>query len=97
MKTKTLFVSLVRPVFEFDCIIGTPYYDSHIMHLGSVQRQFLLFALKSFTWNPNLNLPRYNNRLKLLKMLPFSCRKTMPNVFVIKLINGDIGSPFLLS
>ena len=60
--TKTLFVSLVRPVLEFGCVIWTPLYESHIMHLESVQKQFLLFALKSFNWNPILNLSSYNNR-----------------------------------
>ena len=65
------------------------------MHLESVQKQFLLFALKSFNWNPNLNLPSYNNRLKLLNIPPLSCRRTMLSVvFMIKLINGDIDSLF---
>ena len=96
--TKTLFLSLVRPVLEFGCVIFTPFYESHIMHLASVQKQFFLFALKSFNWNPNLNLPSYNNRLKLLNIPPLSCRRTMLSiVFRIKLINGDIDSPFLLS
>ena len=96
--TKTLFVSLVRPVLEFGCVIWTPYYESHIMHLESVQKQFLLFALKSFNWNPILNLPSYNSRLKLLNIPPLSCRRTMLSVvFMIKLINGDIDSSFLLS
>ena len=69
--TKTLFVSLVRPVLEFGGVIWTPFYESHIMHLESVQKQFILFALKSFNWNPNLNLPSYNSRLKLLNIPPF--------------------------
>ena len=89
--TKTWFVSLVRPVLKFGCVIWTPYYESHIMHLESVQKQFLLFALKSFNWNPNLNLPSYNNRLKLLNNLALICRKTMISVvFMIKLINDEM-------
>ena len=96
--TKTLFVSLVRPVLEFGCVIWTPFYESHIMHLESVQKRFLLFALESFNWNPNINLPSYNNRLNLLNIPPLNCRRTMLSVaFMIKLINGDIDSPFLLS
>ena len=62
---KTLFVSLVRPVVEFGCVIWTPYCEPPIMHLESVQKQFLLFALKFFIWHSNLNSPNYNNRLKL--------------------------------
>ena len=46
--TKTFFVSWVRPVLEFGCVIFTPYYESHIMHLESVQKQFLLFCFKIF-------------------------------------------------
>ena len=68
------------------------------MHLESVQKQFLLFALKPFNWNPILNLPSYNNRLKLLNIPPLSCRRPMLSVvFMINLINCDIESPFLLS
>ena len=37
-------------------------------------RILLLFALKGFNWNSNLNLPSYNNRLKLLNIPPLSCR-----------------------
>ena len=27
--TKTLFISLVRPVLEFSCVMWTPYYESY--------------------------------------------------------------------
>ena len=82
----------------FGCVIRTPFYESHNMHLESAQKHFLLFALKSFSWIWILNLPSYNNRLKLLNIPPLSCRKTMLSVaFRIKLINGDIDSPCLLN
>ena len=85
--TETLFVSLVRPVLEFGYVIWTPYYESHVRHLESVQKQFSLFALKSFNWNANINLPSYNNHLKLLNIAPLSCRRRMLSViFMIKLI-----------
>ena len=90
--------SELKPGLELGCVIWTPHYDSHFMHLEAVQKQFLLFALKSFNWNPMLNLPRYNNRLKLLNIPPLSCRRTILSVvFMIKLINNDIDSSFLLS
>ena len=85
--TKTLFVSLVRPVLEFGCVIWTPHNDSHITHLESVEKQFLLFVQKSFNCNPNLNLPCYNNGLKLLNIPSLSCRRTMLSAdFMLKII-----------
>ena len=42
--TKILFTSLVRPILEFGSCIWCPFYETHINHLESVQKQFLLFA-----------------------------------------------------
>ena len=54
--TKTLFTSLVRTILEFASCVWSPYYETHINHLESIQKQFLLFALKSFNWDPTVKL-----------------------------------------
>ena len=94
MTRSQLKLYLFRWLGPFWSLLFGHHFMSHI----SVQKQFLLFALKSFNWNRNLNLPSYHNRLKLLNIPPLSWRRTMLSVVImIKLINGDIGSLFLLS
>ena len=95
--TKTLFIALVRPILEFGSCIWCPYYETHINHLESVQKQFLLFALKSFNWDPTVNLPSYENRLKLLNLPTLKSRRILLNIsFLHKLISGEVSSTFLL-
>ena len=95
--TKLLFISLVRPILEYGSSVWTPYYEIHINHLESVQKQFLLFALKSFNWDPTQNLPSYECRLKLLNLPTLKSRRIMLNIsFLHKLISGEVSSTFLL-
>ena len=85
-----LFWNLIQAFFS-------PYYETHINHLESVQKQFLLFALKSLNWDPTVNLPSYESRLKLLNMPTLKSRRIMLNIsFLHKLINGEVSSTFLL-
>ena len=96
--TKTLFTSLVRPILEFGSCVWCPFYETHINHLESVQKQFLLFALKSFNWNPAINLPNYESRLKLINLPTLKNRRIFLNIsFLMKLISGEVSSTFLLS
>lgn len=94
--TKQLYVSLVRPVLEYASIVWDPIYMTHNNYIESVQKQFLLFCLRGLQWNP-LDLPSYTSRLALIKLPTLKSRRTMLNVsFILKLINGDICSSFLL-
>ena len=49
-----------------------------MMKLESVQKQFLIFALKSLPWNSTINLPPYQSRLNLFS--PFLLNKININV-----------------
>lgn len=94
--TKQLFTSLVRPILEYGSIIWDPSYKVHNTAIESVQKQFLLFCLRRFQWNP-LSLPSYSSRLSLIKLPSLTSRRTMLNVlFVLNIINGNIGSYFLI-
>lgn len=96
--TKTLFESLVRPILEYSCIVWSPYYNTHIDRIESVQKQFLLFALRGLGWNQFENLPPYENRLKLIDLATLERRRYMlKSMFIIKLLNGQIDSIFLLN
>jgi hypothetical protein len=95
--TKSLYVGLVRSVLEFACQVWNPFYSTHIKRIESVQKQFLLFALKSLNWNDNLRLPPYKHRLLLLDMNTLEDRrKALSCIFVFKVLTSKISSPFLL-
>lgn len=95
--TKRLYTSLVRPVLEYASVVWDPVYMTHINSIESVQKQFLLFCLRSLHWNL-LDLPPYTSRLALIKLPTLKSRRTMLNVsFILNLINGDISSIYLLN
>ena len=95
--TKLLYVSLVRPILEYCSCIWCPQYLINQVRIESVQKQFLLFALRGLNWDPNLRLPSYSSRLLLLNLPSLiNRRKTLGVVFLHKLINGSIDSSFLL-
>lgn len=95
--TKQLYTSLVRPILEYGSIIWDPLYNVHIDNIESIQKQFLIFCLRSLPWNPATNLPSYQSRLKLIKLPTLKSRRTMLNVtFLLNVINGDVCSEFIL-
>lgn len=95
--TKRLFVSLVRPGLEYACIIWSPHNACYIDRIESVQKQFLLFALRGLSWNI-YELPPYENRLMLIDLPTLEKRRYMLSaMFIVKLIRGFIDSNFLVS
>jgi len=49
--TKTLFISLVRPILEYGSPVWSPQYAVYSDRIKSVQKKFLLFALSKRRWN----------------------------------------------
>ncbi|XP_075150853.1 uncharacterized protein LOC142224961 [Haematobia irritans] len=64
--TKRLFTTLVRPILEYACVIWSPSYCTSIDRIESVQKQFLIFALRGLGWNNSYDLPPYSSRLMLI-------------------------------
>lgn len=96
--TRALFVSLVRPILEYACVVWSPYYNIYIDRIESIQKQFLLFALRGLGWNHFESLPPYENRLNLIDLPTLERRRYMlKSIFIIKLLNGEVDSIFLLS
>lgn len=54
---------LVRPILENGSCVWCPQYTIHKERIESVQKNFLLFALRGLNWDENLSLPSYNNKL----------------------------------
>jgi hypothetical protein len=74
--TKALYCSLVRSVIEYANIIWYPSTATDINRIESVQKQFLLFALRDLGWDQNWNnFPSYENRLMLLKLQSLKLRR----------------------
>lgn len=96
--SKKLFSGLVRPILEYGSVIWNPGFMCDISRIESVQKQFLLFCLRSLDWGSTYQLPPYVNRLKLIHLPTLESRRTTLDVlFILKIIKGDINSPFLLS
>ena len=95
--TKRLYTALVRPILEYGSIIWSPQYAVHANKIESVQKQFLLFALRGLNWSSRVDLPPYESRLLLINLPPLQARRCMlGNVFLGKLLNGTVDAPFLL-
>ena len=95
--TKLLYTSLVRPILEYCSCIWSPQYHINQDRIESVQKQFLLFALRGLNWDPDFRLPSYSSRLLLLSLPSLINRRiTLGVTFLHKLIIGEIDSIFLL-
>ena len=96
--TKLLFTSLVRPILEYASVVWNPQYETYVTKIESIQKQFLLFALRNFYWDTSINLPSYSSRLKLINLPSLQSRRTVLSVtFLHKLIYGDVVSETLLA
>ena len=75
---------------EHACVIWSPYYNIYMNKLESVQKQFLLFALRNLGWR-SYSLPNYEHRLLLLDMCPLKLRRDLFDVmFIFDLLRNNI-------
>jgi len=95
--TKTLYCTLVRSILEYGSIIWDPFYNDQSDRIESVQKQFLLFALRDqFDPRDYLNLPSYEHRLDIINLSPLSLRRSA-NVacFAFDVITGKINLDYI--
>ena len=89
--TKSLYCTLVRPIMEYCAVVWMPYTKEQCNKIESVQKQFLLFALRNLSWNHQFILPAYENRLKLIDMDTLQNRRViLSSSFMYKLMNNNI-------
>ena len=97
---KILFVSFVRSHLEYASIIWNPYYNNSSIRLESIQKRFLVFALRRLPRDencPRYVLPPYLGRCLLLNIEPLSVRRQFfCAVFVRDIVMGRIDCPQLL-
>lgn len=72
---KSLYCSLVRSKLEYCSVVWFPHFDCDKKRIESVQKQFLLFALRRLNWADAFRLPPYEARLSLLNLESLSDRR----------------------
>ncbi|XP_043477484.1 uncharacterized protein LOC122508276 [Leptopilina heterotoma] len=95
---KTLFLTLVRSMIEYACVIWSPFYVFNIIRLERVQNRFLRFAARLL----NIPFDFYTHDYKHLRV-----KMNIPTLtsrfyfsdmsFLYRLLNGAIYCPSLLS
>ena len=76
--TQTLYYTLVRSILEYASIIWMPYKKKYIDEIESIQKQFLLFALKHiYDRDYGFVLPPYATRLKMINMESLQNRREL--------------------
>lgn len=89
--TRSLYCSLVRPLLEYASIVWAPLFDCDRDRIESVQKQFLLFALRHLEWSPGFELPPYEARLTLLNLDTLEERRRLAACsFVFNCLNNDV-------
>ena len=95
---KRLFYAFVLPIIEYGSQIWNPFCKNQVIRLESIQKQFLLYALRRMNWADRFQLPAYKQRLNLLQMLTLEERRSLAQaIFITKIINGGLISNFILS
>lgn len=97
--SKALYCALVRSILEYASVVWSPTYAVHVRRIESLQKRFLLFALRHlFPRGDFVNLPPYSDRLQLINMQMLSTRRTVADVvFLSRLVGGLLDVPGLLA
>lgn len=93
---KALYVTYVRPLLEYCSIVWAPYHETHINRIESVQKQFLLFALRKLGWT-TLPLPSYESRCLLINLVGLKKRREFAMIaFINDVISQKVDSAVML-
>lgn len=89
--TKSLYTALVRPIVEYCSLVWDPVFDEDRNRIESIQKQFLLFALRHLGWADRFRLPPYQARLTLMDLDTLAERRTIAAcMFVRNCLAGGI-------
>jgi hypothetical protein len=94
--TKSLFCSLVRSTLEYCSVVWQPKAIKDISRIESVQKKFLLFALRGLYWQHGFQLPPYTVRLDKLNLETLEQRRSVTDImFIFDILRGNINVPAL--
>lgn len=93
---KALYISYVRSILEYCSIVWSPYLVTHSDRIESVQKQFVLFALRKLGWS-SFPLPSYDSRCMLISLDSLAKRREFACLsFVNDIVSNRIDSPVIL-
>ena len=94
---KTLFFAFVLPIVEYAPQIWNPHTKDGSDRIESIQKQFLLFALRKMKWPDKFIRPQYEHRLLLFQMITLNERRQIAQIKIIHgAIRGEISSQYIL-
>lgn len=94
---KRLFETFVLPILEYASHIWSPTAQVDCIRIESLQKQFLLYALRKFGWADRFDLPSYRDRLLYFHMNTLEDRRRIYQIiFIFALLKGYVSSPNLL-
>ena len=94
---KTLYVAYVRSILEYCCVVWSPFSITHEERIESIQKQFLLYALRKLGWT-SFPLPSYEARCMLINIQTLKERREFAMVsFVNDIVSHHIDSSELLA
>lgn len=95
----SVYYSLVRSVLEYASVVWNPGYAVHSDRIESIQRKFLLYALRRLPWRRDtFVLPSYESRCMLIDMEPLVDRRRNASLlFLYDLLSGRVDSVDLMS
>lgn len=94
---RTLYFAYVRSILEYCSTVWSPFSISHEERIESVQKQFLLYALRRLGWTL-FPLPSYKDRCMLINIQTLKVRREFAMVsFINNIVSHQIDSTEILS
>ena len=94
---KRLFSTFVLPIVEYASQVWNPYTQYMIARVESIQKQFLLFALRKMKWAHRFRRPPYECRLLELQMITLEERRKIAQISLAhNVLCGQTSSQYIL-
>lgn len=94
---KSVYCAYVRSHLEYANVVWQPNYRNQNIRIESLQKKFLLYALRSLNWANRYDLPSYSSRLLLLSLESLERRRFNASVFFLfDLVTVTLNAPCLL-
>ena len=89
---------MVRSQLEYASVVWNPYYDKLSNSIESIQKRFVIYALRRLGWADGFQLPPYLHRCQLINLESLKHRRDIAGVlFIFDLLPNRIDAPNLLS
>ena len=94
---KSLYYALVQSIIEYGAVVWLPNSPTWIKRIESVQKQFVMFALREYpNVANNFTIPHYSDRLSRLEMVSLLKRRTETAImFLYDITNNLVHCPRL--